>query len=874
MQIKKTENNSYITLYNIVFIPLSKNKMTYQFEAIADENNFEEFCKDLLNFKYSTDSFVKYKTKGSFQNGIDIFSSELKIAVQCKKKKLQRSDKTIENELIEDFNQSINLTKQFKHQFDKFILLSTSKKYGRVQDYALELSKLNSFEVIFWSWEDLEPYIRDSENLRKKYYAHLYSPELSYPRILTYLPKIDPNDMIGRNNEIDNLNKKLNISNKTVVLNGIGGIGKSSLAKLFVYNYNKLYDHILWIDAHGMNEINIGELVSFSEIFTNNILLQENINVFFREESSNEDKLLIILNKIQNIPGNNLMVIDGVTKEFSNYDDMMPGKPNWQVLLTSRDRISDYEIVSLDVLDFHFAEELFYKYYLLKKSEKLKDLLNLIGNHTLTIELFAKTANKRNLSIDDLMISLNNEGLNISKVAKVYVGHESNKTLINPFYYLCSIFSIAKLSEEEIKLLMYFSVFPAIQFSYSELKLLFQIPDNDNIFFECLSELESKGWVKNENNNYWMHQIIQTVLRDKLKPSFSNCSHLISTLINLLTIEFEENPLNVTKYVLIAENIAEFIEDVNSDTIISFLILLGLREGDLSNFAKDLYYQNRALVLLEKNPSKNLLQLSTCYNNLQYVYKTLGDIDKALKFQLDSIKIQEKILEPLHPDLGTSYNNLSLIYQILGKIDCAFDYQQRAILIAENTLEGNHPHLANVFNNFSLLLYEYDNLEEAISYQEKSFEIRKKILDEEHPQIAEGYGNLGMMYFADGQKEKGKEFLKKSIELKKVIYSDSHYSLGTAYNNLSSIYLDQNNFLKAEETQKMAINIEENSLGINHYTLATTYSTMAIIQLKLDNKKEAIRNVLRSISITEYNFPNGHKDLEIYNTFLRHISNL
>lgn len=849
--------------------------MKFQFEPIDDENVFEEFSKDLLNFYYETDTFQKYKTKGATQHGIDLFSPKLKIVVQCKKKKLQRADKTIINELIDDFNESIKLLAGFQHDFGRLILISTSKKYGEIQDYSFKLSQENKFEVIFWSWEDIEPFVIKFDDLRNKYYPHLWhNVNTSYPKILTYLPKIAISEIIGRDNEIQILKNALAQNNKAIIINGIGGIGKSSIAKLYVHNTYNDYDHILWVDDNSFNDSDIDKTTSIIDSFITNTVLINNLKISLQENFTPLEKMLLILNKIQNIHGNNLLVIDGASNDIMQYFESIPGKPNWNVLLTSRDKFSNHYELNITSLDDEFAERLFYSHYKIERNNNIHTLFEQIGNHTLTIELYAKTANKRNILIDDLVKAINDEGLNISKVANVRVDHQLNKDLINPFDYLNRIFSIVKLSKEEIEILNYFSVLPSLPINYSDLKLIFQIPSDDNDFFELISELVSSGWINHDKNHYWMHQVIQAVIRNKLKPNFKSCELLIGSLSKLLKVEFDENPLNKINYVLLAENVAQFIKDEENLIMVNFLMTLGLREGDLSNFSKDIYFQNRALVILENNFFQNLEHLATCYNNLQHAYKELGEVDKALACQLTAVMIQEKTLDKFHPDLGTSYNNLSLIYQILGKIEEAYNFQKKAIIIAENALDSNHPHLANAYSNFSLLLYDSDYLEEAIIYQEKSFKIRQAILPESHPNIAEGYGNLGMMYYADGRHKLGREYLEKSIELKKSNYSDTHYSLGTAYNNLASIYLNESEFLKAEDVQKKAIQIEEAFLGINHFTLAVTHSTMAVIQLKLGNLDKAKESVFKSISITEFNFPEGHDSLNTYRNFLKHIDNM
>jgi len=149
----------------------------YHYEVINDEYKFEEFIRDIFNAKYNTQSFQLYKVKGATQHGIDVFSTEKGIVIQCKKKDRTRPDKTLKEELISDFNESLQMVANLPFDFDVFILASTTKKYSNVQNYAAQLSQHHSFDVQFLSWTDIEQCIHKYQEIRQSYYPHLALPE-------------------------------------------------------------------------------------------------------------------------------------------------------------------------------------------------------------------------------------------------------------------------------------------------------------------------------------------------------------------------------------------------------------------------------------------------------------------------------------------------------------------------------------------------------------------------------------------------------------------------------------------------------------------------------------------------------------------------
>ncbi|RWX51324.1 Restriction endonuclease [Candidatus Electrothrix marina] len=150
----------------------------YYYEVISDEYRFEEFVLDLFNAKYNTQSFQLYKTKGATQHGIDVFSTEKKIVIQCKKKDLSRTDYMLKKELAQDLDESLQAIEELPFNFEFFILATTTKKYTTIQDKTAKLSQDKPFDVQFLSWKDIERVIQQYPELRKQYYPHLVAPEL------------------------------------------------------------------------------------------------------------------------------------------------------------------------------------------------------------------------------------------------------------------------------------------------------------------------------------------------------------------------------------------------------------------------------------------------------------------------------------------------------------------------------------------------------------------------------------------------------------------------------------------------------------------------------------------------------------------------
>ena len=376
-------------------------------------------------------------------------------------------------------------------------------------------------------------------------------------------------------------------------------------------------------------------------------------------------RLEIIMNRLRNIPGENLLVIDNVSDEIETFTRKLPPRPDWKILLTSRDKMTDFIELPLDTLPEAEALELFYLHYKLSRDDdNLKDILASIGYHTLTTEFLAKTAYESGWTIEELKRKLSEGGLEILDASQIRIDHYPQSERIDPFEYLNKIFKIANLEEEAQTILRYFSILPSIDIDFVTLQEIFDISEEDEGKFQKkLTALWKKGWLTLAEENapraerrYRAHQIIQQVSVRQLHPNPENCDTIIKSLTGLLSHDSGsgENPLDKVKYIPYAEEVLRIF------------------------------------------PQKTEI-FATLANNLSLRFSDNGDYKLALEYGLKALSIFEKVLPPNHPDLATSYFTLASIYYYLQEYRKAEEYIAKAIAIFQKSLPPEHPHIKKAF---------------------------------------------------------------------------------------------------------------------------------------------------------------------------------
>lgn len=147
--------------------------MKYQYEPLSDEYEFQTFLKDLFNAIYNTTSFEEYGSKGHTQFGIDIYSAELKVGIQAKKKDINRSKKSLIRELTLDLEKTLQSIEEFPHEIKHLIFATTTNKLIEIQNICLDYSSSQDRQLQFYCWADIQTEIAKHDSIRNTYYPKL-----------------------------------------------------------------------------------------------------------------------------------------------------------------------------------------------------------------------------------------------------------------------------------------------------------------------------------------------------------------------------------------------------------------------------------------------------------------------------------------------------------------------------------------------------------------------------------------------------------------------------------------------------------------------------------------------------------------------------
>jgi tetratricopeptide (TPR) repeat protein len=193
-----------------------------------------------------------------------------------------------------------------------------------------------------------------------------------------------------------------------------------------------------------------------------------------------------------------------------------------------------------------------------------------------------------------------------------------------------------------------------------------------------------------------------------------------------------------------------------------------------------------------------------------------GSFVEAALLVRDALSIREKTLGPEHPDTARSLNDLGLLLQLQDDLVQARPLSERALAIREKVFGPEHPDTAQSLNNLAHVVRLQGDLAEARRLHERALAIREKVLGPEHRHTAESLHNLAALLQVQGDFVGARPLYERALTIREKVLGTEHPDTATAMSNLARLLRATGHVNEAEPLFRKAIAIGEKVLGRDH----------------------------------------------------------
>ena len=348
----------------------------------------------------------------------------------------------------------------------------------------------------------------DSEGLLKKVDSLMSDRTFKLESTPSVIPK---SVFCGREEELAKIKQHFDSGERILFLQGIGGIGKTEIAKQYAKRNKTDYDTIIYATYNDTVVELVSSQTSFKikPFFPRQVLpdgTQESALSFFNRK-------LALIRDITN--ERTLIIIDNFdVMDDEHFADLL--NANYRLLITTRcDYSRLYPAIKIEPLgSMEQLKNVFLQnyngYFVDEKDERLEELIEMVNRHTYTIELIAQHMENSGQTVAEMIDILKSEGITSLNEE---ITSSADKTRL-AYENLLKMFKVFNLDDEEKNVLRYLSLMPLSGVDIRDFKTWLDLRS-----LKVIKSLENRSWIVSDLNGIALHPIIRDVVRFELPLS-------------------------------------------------------------------------------------------------------------------------------------------------------------------------------------------------------------------------------------------------------------------------------------------------------------------------------------------------------------------
>ena len=269
----------------------------------------------------------------------------------------------------------------------------------------------------------------------------------------------------------------------------------------------------------------------------------------------------------------------------------------------------------------------------------------------------------------------------------------------------------------------------------------------------------------------------------------------------------------------------------------------------------------RALTILERALGLDHLDVARSLVTLAIVYWDQGRFPESEGLLLRALTIREPALGPDHPIVADTLTSLALTYCELARFPEAERLLLRALAIREASFGPSDATVAPIVNNLALVYEGLGRYADAFTYYARALAIWENALGPQDPRVAEGLTNLAGVHRKRGRAAEAEPLDVRAIAIREAMFGAEHPELAMSLNGLANVYTDQGRFAEAEERHLRALAIREKVFGPDRPDVAQSLHNLAGLYRLQKRHEEAEALLLRAVAIRERALGRDHPEV-------------
>ncbi|KAH7308547.1 hypothetical protein B0I35DRAFT_442174 [Stachybotrys elegans] len=730
------------------------------------------------------------------------------------------------------------------------------------------------------------------DEVQREHVAVINSTATSFTLVFKLLGVTGVNHFVARSNELTHMYEvlKWNGERRTVVLHGLGGMGKTQLAIAYAKRHRKDYSAVIWLNAK--DEASLRQ--SFAQA-AERILNEYPDLAYIRNAKANRDldEMMEAVKRWLDEPENSRWLVI-----YDNYDDVrLDGRGSADSSVQFLSNTAQTEAADAKAYDIrrYFPEAEHGAIVITTRSSRVKlgEVIRLskLGDTRDSLAILASTSNLAHLFEDPHAYTL------VQRLDGLPLALSTAGAYFNQLSTTCAEYlqlyeeSWLRLHEESPQLLEYDrALYSTWEVSFrhiqqqshgaSMLLRLWAYFDNEDLWYELLQEggSERPVWLQEMTEdkltfNTAMRILCEHGLAEADPPtreirgesrgySVHACVH--SWMMHVLNTGIDAE-MSWTAMKCVARHVPRKEEREywviqrrllqHADRCITRRAIDVVKEEGASIFHDlgNLYFQQgrldkaeaickRALECYEQAYGLEHISTLTMLHNLGLLFAKQGRLKEAEAMYEQALQGKEKASGPEHASTLETVSNLGALYGRQGRFKEAEAMYKRALQGFEKALGPEHTQTLDTLNNLGIVYQEQGQFKQAKSIYNQVLQGREKALGSDHTSTLNIVNNIGLLFAEQGRLGEAEAMFERALQVYEKAWGPDHTSTLNIVNNIGLLYAKQGRLDEAEAMFERALQGFEKALGPNAVrtyppALDTLYSLGSLYEKLGDNGK-------------------------------------
>ena len=631
---------------------------------------------------------------------------------------------------------------------------------------------------------------------------------------------------------------------------GLGGVGKTSLAVEYAHRFRNLYDGVWWCPAE-----------TRTALMTSLAALATEFEVASPQEAEIEKAAKAALRRLAEQRDIWLLVYDNVTAP-EEIVDLLP-MTGARVLITSR--FADWggwaDEVSLDVLPIEQAIALLQDRAGRRDEAGARTLADALGRLPLALDHAAATCKRTQMSF----AAYATKASSVIAAAPRGAGYPRS---------VAATFDLA--IDDAVRQCPAAEAFMAFLAHCAPERIPITLVegaiDDDAERLEALAALCEGSLMKHDpfedgTPAVTVHRLVQAVARARANANATApyaVERLIARLAAVYPNDSHSNPASSWPRCaslaphLLASCRTDIADAAENEGCAELLNRVGGYFCERAVYAEARAVLERALAIREKVRGPEHPDTAESLANLAHLFLVQGDLAGGRALIERALAICEKVRGPEHPETALCLNSLAIVLQEQSDFSGARPLYERALAISEKVHGPEHTDTVQCIANLAQLLKAQGDLAGARLLCERALAIREKALGPEHPDTAKSLVVLAQLLRAQGDLAGARLLCERALAIHEKVVGPEHPDTAGNLRDLARLLQDQGNLAAARLLYERALAIHETVFGPEHLDTAGSLRGLAHLLQAQGNLAKARPLCERALPIFEKVYGSQH----------------